>query len=451
MRSLSSQLLVLTITFVMLAEISIFVPSVARFRLSWLNERLSFAHLAIVNLDVTDDRAIAGNVREELLSHVGAYAISIRRGGARLALATDTPPPVQATVDLNNTDFLTLTSDALYTLTLTEARVLRVVGPSPKDPDIDIEVIVEETPLRNALRDFAKRIFGLSIVISLVTASLVFLSLQWLMVRPMRQLTANMTAFREDPDDPERIMLPSDRSDEIGVAQRELASLQTELRAALRQKDHLAALGTAVAKVNHDLRGVLSTAVLLSDRLESSKDPAVQNIAPRLISTIERAVEICGNTLDYVRFDQPSINKIHFSLRELVEDVDANFALTGRDGPAFTINLRSPVDVYADRNQIFRVMTNLAKNAAEAGATDIEVSARNGSGVAEILVSDNGPGLPERARSQLFQPFKGSVRAGGTGLGLTIAREIMRHHGGDLTLEKSDNSGTTFALVLPKR
>src|SRR5690606_5767639 len=111
--------------------------------------------------------------------------------------------------------------------------------------------------------------------------ALVYLSLQWLLVRPMRALTQNMTAFSEAPEDETRIIVPSGRSDEIGIAERQLQAMQHGLRAALRQKAHLAALGAAVARINHDLRNILSSASLMSDRLAHIEAPEVKRIAPR--------------------------------------------------------------------------------------------------------------------------------------------------------------------------
>ena len=458
MRSLSSQLLILTIVFVMLAEVFIFVPSVARFRLSWLNERLSAAHLAILTLDAATDGMVSDRLREELLGHVGAYAINVRRGGAKLVLAIDMPPPVQATVDLMDSGLPKLIGDALMTLERTDARVLRVIGPSPKAPGVIMDIIIDEQPLRAALVDFAWRIFGLSIMISLVTATLVFLSLQWLMVRPMRRITQNMTDFRADPEDAQRIIAPSSRQDEIGIAQRELANLQTGLRAALRQKEHLAALGVAVAKINHDLRGILSTAVLVSDRLEGSADPEVRRVTPALIAAIDQAVALCEDTLDYVRQDNAAPRIERMSLFMLVAEIADNAALTkqGTDTDGFHIDNRidRTLDINADRSQIHRVLTNLTKNAMEAGTATITVSAYAepgflNPGFLNIEIQDDGPGLPARARDNLFLPFRGSVRAGGTGLGLANARELMRNHGGDLTLIDSGETGSTFRATLP--
>jgi len=285
----------------------IFGTSVARYRVSWLDEKLGAAHLAVLALDATPDGMVSEMLRNQLLSNVDAAAISVRRGAASLVLSSDMPPSVAETVNLMEAGWPTLLTDAFSNLLRTGDRVLRVIGRSPKHPEVIIEVVLHENALHDSLVDFAWRIFLLSLLISLITAALVYFPLQWLMVWPMRRLTDNIVAFHENPEDASRAFHPNERPDEIGVAERELASMQSDVRNALKQKSHLAALGTAVAKVNHDLRRILSSALLVSDRLETSQDPEVRRITPRIISSIERAVSLCAETLSYVGKEQQDL------------------------------------------------------------------------------------------------------------------------------------------------
>jgi len=269
-------------------------------------------------------------------------------------------------------------------------------------------------------------------------------------VRPMRRITASMTAFRDDPENVTQTIAPSNRGDEIGVAQRELANMQDVLRAALRQKDRLAALGTGVAKISHDLRGILSSALVVSDRLEDSDDPEVRRVTPTLVSAIDRAVGLCNDTLDYVRHDQLVMKRSRFPLAALVADVGMAASVSGCE--VLTIDYQAPpgLTVTADRDQLFRVLSNLTQNAAEAGAGQVVISGRETVHGIEVSVRDDGPGIPQRALERLFRPFEGSVRAGGTGLGLPIARELMRNHGGDMSLVCTGETGTEFCLLLPR-
>lgn len=449
-QSLSARLLLLTIAFVMLAEVLIYAPSIGRFRLVYLEERLAAAHLAILALEATPDQMIGEDLKRELLDHVGAYSVGLTRPGAgKLMLMVTTPGPVDASYDLREASFFGLIGDAFMTLMDDGGRILRVVGVSPKDRKTLVEVVLEEAPLRRQMLGYSERILALSLVISLFTAALVYLSLHLLMVRPMRRITESMARFRDDPEDASRIIKPSARSDEVGVAQRELAEMQEGLRGALRQRARLAALGAGITKISHDLRNILATARLVSDRLVESEDPEVRRTAPTLLSAIDRAVNLCAQTLNFTSEGAPAVDLSRFDLGELVREVGASLPEQLNGQARWHSLIEENFEVSADREQLHRVLSNLGQNAVQAGATKVEVAARRDDDRFVIDVTDNGPGLSPRARAHLFKPFAGSSHPGGTGLGLAIARELMRAHGGDVQLERSTSEGTSFRLILP--
>lgn len=447
-RSLSARLLALTVAFVMVTEILILVPSVARDRLTYLQGKLADAHLAALALEAAPNGMVTRDLETRLLDHVGAYAIDVSQPDMRVyMLSREMPPRVAGTYDLRRDGPVMLIVDAVEVLLRRQARAIRVVGPSPKDPRALVDVVIEEQPLRAALIDYSGRILGLSVLISLITAALVFLSLDILVARPVRRIIGSMMAFRDAPEAEASIIVPSRRSDEIGMAQRELASMQTALRAAFRQRERLAALGTAVNKVNHDLRNMLASAALVSERLAASEDPDVRRLAPRLLGALDRAANLCDETLAYARDGALPLKLAPVDFAGLVDAVAADLAppAAGRWD-----NRIAPATVaMADRDQLARVLANLARNAFEAGAGTVTVSAAREAGRLLVRVADDGPGLAPRAREHLFEPFTGSARPGGTGLGLAIAREIMRSHGGDIRLAESAGTGTTFVLDLP--
>ncbi len=461
-KGLSARLLVLTIFFVMLAEVLIFVPSMARYRLTYLEEKLASAHLAVLTLEATPDQMVSEELEGELLDYVGAHSIALRRPDAgKLMLMREAPGEVDASFDLRGAGALALISDAFASLTGPGDRLIRVVGQSPHQSAASVEVVIDEAPLCQAMFAFGERILALSLAISLITAALVYVALHLLLVRPMRRVTASMTLFREDPEDVTAQIRPSNRTDEIGVAERELASMQERLATALHQKTRLAALGIAVTKVNHDLKNILSSARLVSDRLGDSDDPDVRRIAPTLVKTIDRAVHLCQQTLNFTQEGPPQLSVSRFDLAGLIDDVAGEIAAahaggTGADAQAHAdgpvVNrLPAGLEVEADRDQLYRVFSNLLRNAVEAGATRVEVAAETGTGRLALTLVDDGPGLPPRARDNIFQPFAGTVKQGGTGLGLAIARDLVRAHGGDITLLGTDANGTAFRIDLPRR
>jgi signal transduction histidine kinase len=452
-RSLSAKLLILTTAFVMLAEVLIYCPSIGRFRLVYLQERLAAAHLAILALEATPDQMVSEEMERELMSHVGADAVSLLKPDrGRLMLMVEKPGPGVVSFDLRKGTFFSLIGDAFMTLIMDGKRVIRVMGPSPKDPEILVEVVLREGPMRAAMLQYSVRILALSLVISLFTAALVFLSIHRLLVRPMRRITASMVTFRENPEDASRDLTPSRRGDEVGLAERELQSMQEGLRAALLQKTRLAALGVAVTKINHDLRNILSTAFLMSDRLTSSEDPEVRRLAPRLIGAIDRAVGLCTQTLNFTREGPLHLQLSHFVLRDLVTEVIEALAesaegVSGTDvRQKIALDIPADLQIEGDREQLYRVLHNLLHNSLLAGSNLIEARLEDHGDRIWVDISDDGPGLPPRARDHLFTPFAGSARKGGTGLGLAIAKDIMGAHGGDIELISSSAQGTRFRL-----
>src|SRR5258706_557117 len=244
-----------------------------------------------------------------------------------------------------------------------------------------------------------------------------------LLVRAMQRITSAMTAFRANPEDPERILRPSTRRDEIGTAERELSTMQHELYGFLQQKTRLAALGLAVAKIQHDLRNILSSAQIASDRLTTIEDPVVKRVTPRLVDALDPAIALATNTLRFGKAEERAPQRTVFALSALVDEAAAS-ALPEGGGVNFDNRVPSPFQIDADSEQLFRVLLNLLSNAREALESPdqkekhIVVDARRKDGAVTIEIADTGPGIPPAVRERLFQPFAGTARAGGSRLGL---------------------------------
>jgi signal transduction histidine kinase len=451
-KSLSARLLVLTVFFVMLSELFIYAPSVARYRKVYLEARIEAAHLGTLTLEATPDYMLGPELEAKVLRQARARQIALRTPGEprRILMMTGAPEP-DLKVDLGAQTFMSYLMDGFDTLFQTGNRLLMVTGSSPHDPDTTIEVLIDETPMRLEMYDYSRRILQLSLIISFFTATLVYLSLQLMMVYPMRRMTESIVRFRDDPENPATTVEPTRRGDEIGVAVDVLADMQSSLRESLRERARLAALGAAVAKINHDLRNILSPAQLLSDRLVDSDDPEVKRIAPRLVAAIDRAVDLSVQTLNYAAESGPQLDKSQFALRDLADEVGAILrAVEGGLAAEWDNRLDGALEVVADRNQLYRVLANVAQNAAEAGAGHIAIEATAHADKVTIDIADDGPGLSAAAREHLFQPFTGSTRPGGTGLGLAIADELVRAHGGTIELVSTGPDGTRFRIILPQ-
>ncbi|MCE1236432.1 MAG: HAMP domain-containing histidine kinase [Hyphomicrobiales bacterium] len=461
---LSTKLVALTALFVIVAEILVFVPSIAHFRINRLSEALVRADLVVTTLSGAPDPD--RRLQDRLLDEMNASVISVRQGNMRrLVAVAETPPSrVDRTVDLEQPDAWRWSMAALAMLFDADEENIRVVGPSRVGVG-QLDLVVSSVPIRAATVRFATNLAMVSAGLLALVAVTVFFVLRHMFVAPLARLTQAMARFAEDPEDPERIIRPRPRHDEIGDAERRLADLQTQVADSLAQKRHLADLGVAVSKINHDLRNMLAAAQLVTDRLSTAPDGTVQRFVPKLVATLDRAIGYSRAVLDYGKAGEAPPARRLIAARRLVEDVGEMLGLSRRDGDddapgeiAFVVDVDKGLEIDADPDQLFRVLLNLVRNARQALDADadpalvrrITVAGRRQGTVVTLSVVDTGPGVPQRARENLFRPFQGGVRAGGTGLGLAICAELVRAHGGTIELA-GDGPGATFAITIADR
>jgi signal transduction histidine kinase len=457
---LSGKLLGLTILFVMIAVVLIYVPSVATYRINWLNDRLAAAYTAALVLDAAPSGMVPESLRRQLLDSVGAKSVVMKVGQTRRLLAvSENPDVLHQDVDMRHLTPYGAIIGAFETMFVRgDDDLMRAVGPAPMGGD-SLEIVLEEGPLRQALFDFSIYVMVVSLLISGITGMLVYFALNFLLVRPMRRITANMMAFRESPENPGRIITVTSRRDEIGLAERELNAMQRDLASMLQQKSRLAALGLAVSKINHDLRNLLASARLVSEGLSSLPDPRVQRFAPKLMHALERAIAFCESTLSYGRAQEHAPDRRPVELETLVTEVRETLGLVSDAQIGWIVAVERGLTVDADYDQLFRVLLNLARNSLQALTArgpnnavrdQIRITGVRKGAVVVIEVSDTGPGLSPKAREHLFEAFQGSTRSGGTGLGLAIAAELVRAHGGEIRLVEG-TIGATFHLTIPDR
>lgn len=456
-RTLSGRFLLLSFIFVMLAEIVIFVPSVARFRISYLQERLEQAQLASLALLATPDDMVAPDLETELLENAEVLNIVLQRDEIReLILSKPIPKPISQTFDLRNTNFFMSVKDAVACAFGETGQIIRVIGQPVKKAGLGIEVVMHEDLAKEAMLDYARNVLLLSLMISVVTGTLLFFALQLLIARPIKNVISSMIDFRNNPEDASNVIKPQASIVELHEAETALSEMQSQLLASLRQKERLAQLGGAVSKVSHDLRNILTTTQILADTFEGSEDPKVKRMAPKLLNSLERGINLCERTLTYGKAEEREPIPDDMELKPLVDTVIENDQLRVEESKVqFISTVGHDVIVHADSEQLFRVLTNLIRNARQAiedsgkhGVITVEAAEiENGT---EIILRDTGPGIPARAQEFLFRPFQGSARKGGTGLGLTISSEIIKGHGGSLELMETTDEGTTFRIFLPK-
>ena len=455
---LSSRLLLLTVVFTLAVVALIVAPSAASFHERWLTDRLQAAEIASVGVEALPYNAVEDDTEEQLLRIGGVSAVAVSdQGVMRQLLQAPNLPRAPDFIDLRNRNLGARLLDPVRTLAGHPDRSIRVrAAPRYRSGDF-IDVVAPAQPLKLELRAFLLNSLLVSVLISLVAGALLYAGLAYLVLQPLRRVTRSIEGFAADPQT--LAAEPSTRHDEIGRVERELARMQEEVRQSLRARSRLVALGEAVAKINHDLRNMLTSAQLASERLASSDDPHVAKAMPRLERALSRAAALTRNVLDYGKSEEPPpvLTRIPLAPAVAAAAEDA-----GLEPGAVRLVKAVPARfaVHADSDQLHRILVNLMRNARQAIEADSGRGSRKGRGVVRveatgrdsdciILIADDGPGIPPRLSEHLFDPFVSGKASDGTGLGLTISRELVANHGGDLRLVETGPGGTTFELRLP--
>ncbi len=459
--SLSRRVLFFTLFFVMLAEILVYVPSVVQVRNRWFDQRLTAARVASIALETRTSPTIEAKLEAELLANAGVLTVAVLRDDSRILILSDPIPR-------NVTKFYNFDKDVgfrinsviktFHNLFAGEGHIARVVDTPHNNRRDVIEIVVDLAPLQEYLTNYSVKLLSISLFVLVAASGLIYFNLYWFLVRPMRRITGAIAEFRRAPETPQSIITPSNRKDEIGIAERELAAMQLEVHNALHQKERLAALGAAVTRINHDLRNILASGQILTEQLFDSQEPKVKRLTPRILGAFARAIGICVNTLKFSQTEENTPRRSVIPLAKLVDEIGDGLPLAGPPAIRYVNRVDPTLCLDADREYLLRIFLNLTRNAMEAmqeigtpGELYVDAELVNSNSATEcfIRLTDTGPGLPRRVIENLFQPFTGYGRAQGTGLGLAISRELARAHGGDIKLEHSGALGSCFLVVLP--
>jgi signal transduction histidine kinase len=459
---LAGRVLVVTLGFVLVAMGLFYVTRLAAFRETWLHNKLAAAQTAFAVFDAGDADELPADLSRKILASVGVKSIAVSTpSGWRALAAGDASVATAETVNLDNETFLDSIRAAFETLFAKPGTIIHVAD-GARPADAGIAVTLDETPLKDALWRVSHTFLNIALLIAAVVTCVLWAALWQMVLRPVGRLTSNIIAFGERPQDMTRVIDPSGRRDEIGRAETALAAMQGTLAHELAQRKRLAELGMAVARINHDLRNMLTAAQLISDRLAAIPDPLAQRLAPRLVATLDRAIQFCQATLTYgAGREQPPDRRL-FDLGELARQVVESAHAEHAEAIDYHVDIPPRFNVYADPDHILRVLENLGRNAAQAllakGAAEgrpkaIRFAAIRTDGDAIIEVSDTGPGFPADQRERIFEPFHKSTSEIGAGLGLSIAADLVARNGGSIALApaKEDDfyCGARFLITLP--
>lgn len=231
----------------------------------------------------------------------------------------------------------------------------------------------------------------------------------------------------------------------------------TRQREMFYRREKLAALGSLLAGVAHELNNPLSVVVARSIMLEERNDPTTQAAAQKIRAAADRCARIVRTFLAMARQQQPErgsvkINQVVWAALDI-----AGYTLRASNVELALDLAKDMPPIFADADQLHQVLLNLVINAQQAlqdqpGKRRIRVITRHDASadLVRIAVADNGPGIPDHLRARVFEPYFTTKPVGiGTGIGLAVSLGIVEAHGGTLTVECPLEGGTVFNMTLP--
>jgi two-component system NtrC family sensor kinase len=242
----------------------------------------------------------------------------------------------------------------------------------------------------------------------------------------------------------------NEMEDQLALHEAELERTNRELT----QAKKLAAIGTLASGVAHELNNPLNniylSAQILSREAGEGCSGEMKEAVGDIVGQTERVKRIVGDLLEFARGREPQLTEV--DLPGLIAEAFRRLGSVRK-----TDNVRFSLDagpgriiLSADQGQLEQVFNNLFANAVDAmeGRGSLSVSVRETEGSAVTIVSDSGSGIPRESIEKIFEPFF-STKDKGTGLGLAIVYNIIKKHGGDITVESEEGKGTTFTITLP--
>jgi signal transduction histidine kinase len=322
-----------------------------------------------------------------------------------------------------------------------------------KSPSVRLNVLKSYDQATAFLNGLNQLLLALGLAALVVGSILVFL-ISHTFTRPLGNLVSGVRALEKGDF---TYSLDAQGGDEVaevtGAFNRMRASLRTTQQELL-EAERLATIGRMASSISHDLRHSLAAIVANAEFLCESRLSSDQReeLYQEVRVAVNQMTDLIDSLLEFSR-TRESLRPSYGNVKDSVERV----MLTISSHPEFhpvriTFHQEGNSSGWFDPRKLERVLYNLLLNSCEAVVPEsgrIHVELKEARGGVEIRVSDNGRGIPETIRDQMFEPFISYGKENGTGLGLTVVQKIMQDHGGDVAVETTSAEGTVFRLLLP--
>jgi signal transduction histidine kinase len=322
-----------------------------------------------------------------------------------------------------------------------------------KNPSVRLIVLKSYDQATAFLDSLNRLLLALGLAAVLGGSALVFF-ISHTFTRPLGNLVEGVRALEKGDFN---YALDAQGGDEVAEVTRAFNRMRDSLRKTqqeLLEAERLATIGRMASSISHDLRHSLAAIVANAEFLCESKLSSDQReeLYQEVRVAVNQMTDLIDSLLEFSR-TRESLRPTYGNVKDSVERVVAAI----RSHPEFhpvriTISQEGNSSGWFDPRKLERVLYNLLLNSCEAVVPEggrIHVGLNEVQGGVEIRVSDNGRGIPEKIRGQLFEPFISHGKENGTGLGLTVVQKIVQDHGGDVIVEKTSAEGTVFRLLLP--
>jgi signal transduction histidine kinase len=325
--------------------------------------------------------------------------------------------------------------------------------PTPGSPTLNLWVLKSLDQATAFLSSLNELLLALGLTAVLAGSLLVFL-ISHTFTRPLENLVAGVRALEQgDFAYPLHAQGGDEVAEVTGTFDRMRKNLQKTHRELL-DAERLATIGRMASSISHDLRHSLAAVMANAEFLcESNLTPGQrEDLYAEIRIAVNQMTDLIESLLEFSRTREslrPSYGDVRSAVDRAVQGVKAH--------PEFQrIRIRisgvGSSEGWFDFKKLERALLNLLLNACEvvppeSGKIDIELK-RSGESL-EVRIEDNGPGIAEAVRDRLFEPFVSHGKENGTGMGLTVVQKILQDHGGDVTVERTSASGTTFRVKIP--
>ncbi len=322
-----------------------------------------------------------------------------------------------------------------------------------KNPSVRLIVLKSYDQATAFLDSLNRLLLGLGFAAVLGGSALVFF-ISHTFTRPLGNLVEGVRALEKGDFS---YALGAHGGDEVAEVTRAFNRMRDSLRKTqqeLLEAERLATIGRMASSISHDLRHSLAAIVANAEFLCESKLSSDQReeLYQEVRVAVNQMTDLIDSLLEFSR-TRESLRPTYGNVKDSVERVVAAL----RSHPEFhpvriTIGQEGGSSGWFDPRKLERALYNLLLNSCEAVVPEsgrIHVGLNEVQRGVEIRVSDNGRGIPEIIRGQLFEPFISHGKENGTGLGLTVVQKIVQDHGGDVIVEKTSAEGTVFRLLLP--